>query len=54
MKGHHTVPTILIELWTAFTNIWHVILLELFQKLVESMPSHAAAVIRAEEVQLIS
>ncbi|GFT85749.1 transposable element Tcb2 transposase [Trichonephila clavipes] len=47
MKGHHTSPTNLTELWTALANIWQVILVERFQKLVESIPHRVAAVIKA-------
>ncbi|GFV53023.1 transposable element Tc1 transposase [Trichonephila clavipes] len=47
MKGHHTAPTNLTELWTTLANIWQVILVERFQKLVESMPRRVAALIKA-------
>ncbi|GFT16641.1 transposable element Tcb2 transposase [Trichonephila clavipes] len=47
VKGHHTAPTNLTELWKALANIWQVIPIEGFQKLVESMPRHVAAVIKA-------
>ncbi|GFW91550.1 transposable element Tcb2 transposase [Trichonephila clavipes] len=47
VKGHHTAPTNLTELWTALANIWQVIPTERFQKLVESMTSRVAAVIKA-------
>ncbi|GFY17857.1 hypothetical protein TNCV_1075921 [Trichonephila clavipes] len=40
MKGHHTAPTNLIELWTALANIWQV------PKLVESMLHRVAVVIK--------
>ncbi|GFV05273.1 transposable element Tcb2 transposase [Trichonephila clavipes] len=46
MKGHHTALTNHTELWTALANIWQVIPEESFQKLVESMPRHMAAVIK--------
>ncbi|GFV67797.1 transposable element Tc1 transposase [Trichonephila clavipes] len=36
MEGHHTAPTDLTELWIALANIGQVILVERFQKLVES------------------
>ncbi|GFV63850.1 transposable element Tcb2 transposase [Trichonephila clavipes] len=39
VKGHRTAPTNLTELWTALANIWQVIPIELFQKLVESISS---------------
>ncbi|GFX49850.1 transposable element Tc1 transposase [Trichonephila clavipes] len=38
VKGHHTLLTNLTELWTAVANIWRVIPVVRFQKLVESMP----------------
>ncbi|GFX80293.1 transposable element Tc1 transposase [Trichonephila clavipes] len=38
VEGHHTAPTYLIELWTALANIWQVIAVERFQKLVEYVP----------------
>ncbi|GFT04456.1 transposable element Tcb2 transposase [Trichonephila clavipes] len=38
VKGYHTEPTNLIELRIALNNIWQVIPVERFQKLVESMP----------------
>ncbi|GFW86545.1 uncharacterized protein TNCV_4333291 [Trichonephila clavipes] len=47
MTGHHTAPTNLTELWTALVNIWQVIPVDRFQKLVESMPRRVAAVIKA-------
>ncbi|GFW79479.1 transposable element Tc3 transposase [Trichonephila clavipes] len=47
MKGHHTASTSLTELWTTLANIWQVIPVERFQKLVESMPRRVAAVIKA-------
>ncbi|GFX08308.1 hypothetical protein TNCV_3267971 [Trichonephila clavipes] len=47
MKGHHTAPTNLTELWTALANIWQVIPVECFQKLVESMPHHVVPIIKA-------
>ncbi|GFT93128.1 transposable element Tcb2 transposase [Trichonephila clavipes] len=47
VKGHHTPPTNFAEFWTALANIWQVIPMERFQKLVESMPRHVAAVIKA-------
>ncbi|GFT57942.1 transposable element Tcb2 transposase [Trichonephila clavipes] len=46
VKGHHTTPTNLTELWRALANIWQVIPVERFQKLVESMPRRVAAVIK--------
>ncbi|GFT60081.1 uncharacterized protein TNCV_2687531 [Trichonephila clavipes] len=47
VKGHHAAPTKLTELWTALANIWRVIPVERFQKLVESMSRRVAAVIKA-------
>ncbi|GFU34155.1 transposable element Tcb2 transposase [Trichonephila clavipes] len=47
VKGYHTAPTNLTELWTALANIWLIIPVELFQKLFESMPRRVAAVIKA-------
>ncbi|GFT31493.1 transposable element Tcb2 transposase [Trichonephila clavipes] len=47
VKGNHTAPTKLTELWAALANMWQVILVERFQKLVESMPNRVAAVIKA-------
>ncbi|GFW37391.1 transposable element Tcb2 transposase [Trichonephila clavipes] len=49
VKGHHTAPTNLTELWKALANIWQVVPEDLFQKLVESMPRRVAAVIKARE-----
>ncbi|GFX68327.1 hypothetical protein TNCV_2817021 [Trichonephila clavipes] len=46
-KGHPTASTNLTQLWTALANIWQVIPVERFQKLVESMPRHVVAVIKA-------
>ncbi|GFW16350.1 glycine receptor subunit alpha-3 [Trichonephila clavipes] len=37
VKGHHTAPTNLTELWTALANIWQVIPVERFQNFVESV-----------------
>ncbi|GFV74834.1 hypothetical protein TNCV_1040721 [Trichonephila clavipes] len=45
--SHPTVPTNLTELLTASANTWQVIPVERFQELVESMPRHVAAVIKA-------
>ncbi|GFY24612.1 transposable element Tcb2 transposase [Trichonephila clavipes] len=45
-KDHPTAPTSLTELWTALANIWQVIPVERFQKLVESMSRRMAAVIK--------
>ncbi|GFX01087.1 transposable element Tcb2 transposase [Trichonephila clavipes] len=42
IKGHHTAPTNLTELGIALANIWQVIPVEHFQKLVESMPRRLA------------
>ncbi|GFV42151.1 DDE_3 domain-containing protein [Trichonephila clavipes] len=50
VKCHHTVPTKLNELWTALANIWQVISVEHFQKLVESMPRRVVAIIKARRV----
>ncbi|GFV71946.1 transposable element Tcb2 transposase [Trichonephila clavipes] len=47
VKGHHTSPTNLSELWTVLANIWQVIPMERFNKLVETMPHRVAAVIKA-------
>ncbi|GFV26719.1 transposable element Tcb2 transposase [Trichonephila clavipes] len=44
-KGHHTAPTNLTELWTILTNIWQVIPVERFQKLVESVPRRVAQLV---------
>ncbi|GFV27723.1 transposable element Tcb2 transposase [Trichonephila clavipes] len=49
VKGNHTAPTYLTELWTALANIWQVIPIEHFKKLVESMPRHMAVVIKARK-----
>ena len=53
MKGHHTAPTNLSELWAALGNIFQVITLERFQKLVKSVPRRVAAVIEARGGQTI-
>ena len=37
VKDHYTAAYI-TEIWTALANIWQVILMERFQKLVESIP----------------
>ncbi|GFT84227.1 transposable element Tc1 transposase [Trichonephila clavipes] len=37
MKGHYTAPKNLTELWAALANIWRIIPVEYFQKLVESI-----------------
>ncbi|GFX07703.1 transposable element Tcb2 transposase [Trichonephila clavipes] len=47
VKGYHTAPTNLTELWTALVNVWPVIPVKRFQKLVESMSCRVAAVIKA-------
>ncbi|GFT14069.1 hypothetical protein TNCV_3641531 [Trichonephila clavipes] len=47
VKSHHTEPTNLTELYTALANIWQIILVERFKKLVESMSHLAAAVFKA-------
>ncbi|GFV29400.1 transposable element Tcb2 transposase [Trichonephila clavipes] len=47
VKGHHTAPTNLIELWTALANIWLFIPEERFQKLTVSMPRSVSSVIKA-------
>ncbi|GFY04096.1 DDE_3 domain-containing protein [Trichonephila clavipes] len=44
VKNHPTPPPILTELWTDLANIWQVIHVERFQKLVETMPRRVAAV----------
>ncbi|GFY06163.1 transposable element Tcb2 transposase [Trichonephila clavipes] len=46
VKGHHTASTNLTELWTVLANIWQVILMERFQKLVEFLPRRVAVVIK--------
>ncbi|GFT79010.1 transposable element Tc1 transposase [Trichonephila clavipes] len=46
MKDHHTAPTKPTELWAALVNIWQVIPMKRFQKLVESMPRHVVAVMK--------
>ncbi|GFU26781.1 hypothetical protein TNCV_1838331 [Trichonephila clavipes] len=46
---HLIAPTNLTELWTALAaNIWQVIPVEFFQKLVESMLCHMAAVFKVK------
>ncbi|GFX04374.1 hypothetical protein TNCV_3975211 [Trichonephila clavipes] len=52
--GHHTAPTNLTELWTALANIWQVIPVERFQKLVESMLRLWQPLSRSEEAQLVT
>ncbi|GFV36001.1 transposable element Tcb2 transposase [Trichonephila clavipes] len=47
VKGHHTAPTNLTELWTILANIWQVIPMERLRKLVQFMPRRMAAVIKA-------
>ncbi|GFY10908.1 transposable element Tcb2 transposase [Trichonephila clavipes] len=47
MKGRHIAPTNLTELWTDLANIWQVIPMERFHKLIEYKPGHAAAFIKA-------
>ncbi|GFW67982.1 transposable element Tc1 transposase [Trichonephila clavipes] len=47
VKGPHTAPTSLTELWIALVNIWQVFSEERFQKLVESMSRHVEVVLRA-------
>ncbi|GFV57294.1 transposable element Tcb2 transposase [Trichonephila clavipes] len=55
VKCHHLAPTNLTELWTSLANIWQVIPVERFQKLVESVSRRVAAVMRRpEEVQLVT
>ncbi|GFW41694.1 transposable element Tcb2 transposase [Trichonephila clavipes] len=49
VKGCHTAPTNLTELRAALANIWQVIAVERFQKLVESMPHRVTAVIKVRE-----
>ncbi|GFU45846.1 transposable element Tcb2 transposase [Trichonephila clavipes] len=46
VKGHHTAPKNLTELWTTLANICKVISVECFRKLVESMPRRVAVVIK--------
>ncbi|GFY02734.1 transposable element Tcb2 transposase [Trichonephila clavipes] len=46
VKGYYTTPMNLTELRTALANIWQVIPVERFQKLVESVPLRVAAVIK--------
>ncbi|GFU96423.1 transposable element Tcb2 transposase [Trichonephila clavipes] len=48
VKGHHTAATYLAELKTALANIWQVIPVERFQKLVQSIPLCVAAFIVAK------
>ncbi|GFU48346.1 hypothetical protein TNCV_3342391 [Trichonephila clavipes] len=50
VKGHHTSPTNLSELWTALANIWQVIPVERFKKLVGAMTYRVAAVIKLTAV----
>ncbi|GFX66400.1 HTH_Tnp_Tc3_2 domain-containing protein [Trichonephila clavipes] len=45
-RPSHT-PTNFTKLWTALANIWQIIPVEQFQKLVESMPHRVAAVVKA-------
>ncbi|GFW49025.1 hypothetical protein TNCV_3902231 [Trichonephila clavipes] len=47
VKGHNTATMILMELWTALANIWQVISVELYQKLIESIPRRVTAFIKA-------
>ncbi|GFV23682.1 transposable element Tcb2 transposase [Trichonephila clavipes] len=47
VKGPHSAPVNLTELWIAVANIWQVIPAERFQKLVESMHRRVSAVIKA-------
>ncbi|GFX51511.1 transposable element Tcb2 transposase [Trichonephila clavipes] len=49
MKYHHTAPTNLTELWTSLANIWQVIPVERFKKLIEYVPRRVAAVIKTRE-----
>ncbi|GFU04528.1 uncharacterized protein TNCV_1515821 [Trichonephila clavipes] len=49
VKSHHTPPTNLSELWTVLANIWQIIPVGRFQKLVQSMPRRVAAVIKVRE-----
>ncbi|GFW34759.1 uncharacterized protein TNCV_953871 [Trichonephila clavipes] len=49
VKGHLKTPTNLTELRTALANIWQVISLENFHKLVESLPRRVVAVINVRE-----
>ncbi|GBN69439.1 hypothetical protein AVEN_227945-1 [Araneus ventricosus] len=46
VKVHHTTPATLTELWTVLADVWQVIPVERFRKLVESMPRRAAAVMK--------
>ncbi|GFX94503.1 transposable element Tcb2 transposase [Trichonephila clavipes] len=48
VKGHQTAPTSLTELWTTSANIWQVVPVERFQKLIEPKPRRVAAVIKAK------
>ncbi|GFU48609.1 transposable element Tc1 transposase [Trichonephila clavipes] len=52
MKGLHTASTNLTELLTALANIWQVIPVQRFQKLVESMPRRVTAVVKDEVEKL--
>ncbi|GFT68844.1 transposable element Tcb2 transposase [Trichonephila clavipes] len=47
VKAHHTAPTNLTEFKAALANIGQVIHVKHFQKLVEYMPQHVAAIIMA-------
>ncbi|GFT38684.1 transposable element Tcb2 transposase [Trichonephila clavipes] len=49
---HHPAPTNLTELWTALVNIWQVIPLERFQKLVGSMLRQLLS--KPEKAQLVT
>ncbi|GFW83287.1 transposable element Tc1 transposase [Trichonephila clavipes] len=48
-ENNHTALTNITELWTASANIWQVIPVKRFQKLVETMPRRVAAGIKARE-----
>ncbi|GFU26547.1 transposable element Tcb2 transposase [Trichonephila clavipes] len=54
VKSHHTASTNVFELGTALANIWQVLPVERFQKLVESMPRVWQPFSRPQENQLIS
>ncbi|GFT25185.1 transposable element Tcb2 transposase [Trichonephila clavipes] len=49
VKGNHTAPTNLTELWTALANIWQVNPMEPFQKFVEPIPRRGAVIIKVRE-----
>lgn len=48
VKAHHTRPVVIPEVCIALANVWQVIPMEFFHKLVESMPCCVAAIIHAK------